>query len=74
LHWEQYNSDQDDALRRYDQIMAASGIYEQRQVPVPGKPGEVEDYGWLEHTARRVSQVARPHLREVIEEQGFALK
>ena len=74
LHRECYNYDQDQALHEYDRAMAATGIYDQRQVPVPGKPGEVEEYGWLEHTARRVSQTTRAFMREVLQEQGFALK
>lgn len=74
LHRECYNADQDQALHEYDRTMAATGIYEKRQVPVPGKPGEIEAYGWLEHTARRVSQVTRAFMREVLNEQGFALK
>ena len=65
---------QDDALRAYDRAMAATGIYNQRQVPVPGKPDDIEEYGWLEHTARRVSQATRKNLRTILEEQGFALK
>jgi hypothetical protein len=40
---------------------------------VPGKPGRVEDYGWLEHSARRVSQAARTELRDILKRQGFAL-
>jgi FMN reductase (NADPH) len=74
LHRECYNPDQDQALREYDHMMAATGIYDQRQVPVLGKPGEVEEYGWLEHTARRVSQVTRAFMRDVLNEQGFTLK
>lgn len=74
LHRECYNPDQDRALHEYDRVMAATGIYSQRQVPVPGKPKEMEDYGWLEHSARRVAQPTRTHLRQVLEEQGFALK
>ncbi len=74
LHWETYNRDQDEALREYDQAMIATGIYEGRQVPVPGKAGEMEDYGWLEHSARRVSRPTRTFLRQVLSEQGFELK
>jgi FMN reductase (NADPH) len=74
LHWEQYNPDQDEALHEYDRQMAASGIYDQRQAPVPGRPEQVEQYGWLEHSARRVSQPARTFLRSVLEEQGFTLR
>lgn len=75
LHWERYDSsDYDQALGQYDQAMAATGIYDGRQVPVPGRPGELEDYGWTEHSARRVSQAYRTQLREVLEGQGFGLR
>ncbi len=74
LHWECYDPQHDAELAEYDRAMAATGIYEGRQVPVPGKPGEMEDYGWTEHSARRVAQAIRVGLREVLERQGFALK
>ncbi len=74
LHWEHYDtSEQDRLLKAYDLAMIATGIYAGRQVAVPGQPGEVEDYGWLEHSARRVSQPARVGLREALEKQGFLL-
>ena len=75
LHWEHdERSGQDAALAAYDREMATSGIYGGRQVPVPGKPDEVEDYGWTEHSARRVAQAVRTELRGILERQGFALK
>lgn len=75
LHWERYSDDGvDDALYEYDQAMAATGIYDNRQVPVPGRADEMEAYGWLEHSARRVSTAHRVQLREVLHEQGFELK
>ena len=74
IHWETYRRDQDQALHDYDRAMIATGIYEGRQVPVPGKPGEMEDYGWTEHSARRVSQPTRTFLRQVLADQGFELK
>jgi len=74
LHWEHYASEHDAELAAYDRAMAATGIYGGRQIPVPGKPDEMEDYGWTEHTARRVAQAVRTDLREVLEAQGFALK
>jgi FMN reductase (NADPH) len=74
LHWETYNSDQDDALHEYDKAMLATGIYKGRQVPVPGCEGEMEDYGWLEHSARRVSTPDRIILRDVLKKQGFDLE
>jgi len=75
LHWETYDRrNEDQALRDYDRAMLQTGIYHGRQVPVPGKPGEMEDYGWLEHSARRVSRPTRTDLRETLGQQGFELK
>lgn len=75
LHWERYNiTDQENALLQYDREMAASGIYRKRQVPTPVNEEEVEDYGWLEHTARRVSRITRAGLRVDLERQGFGVK
>jgi FMN reductase (NADPH) len=75
LHWERYDrAGEDAALLEYDRAMAATGIYEGRQVPVPGKPAEVEDYGWLEHSARRAAQAVRTELKEILQKQGFELK
>jgi len=74
LHWETYNSEQDSALQTYDHEMAATGIYENRQVKSHDGTGEMEDYGWLEHTARRVSKPTRIFLREILKEQGFPLE
>jgi FMN reductase (NADPH) len=75
LHWEKYDSScEDDALGEYDCALIANGIYEGRQIPVPGKELEMANYGWTEHSARRVSQAARTELRAVIEKQGFGLQ
>ncbi|MBX3014779.1 MAG: NADPH-dependent oxidoreductase [Caldilineaceae bacterium] len=75
LHWESYSRAQEDAaLLEYDQTMIATGIYANRQVAVPGRPSETENYGWLEHSARRVSQPLRVDLRQVLQDQGFALQ
>ncbi len=74
LHWDNYNIDQDKALLAYDQAMIETGIYDNRQVPIPGKESEMESYGWMEHTARRVSQRTRPEMRKIIEKQGFDLE
>ena len=73
LHWESYNRNQDQAVRDYDRAMVETGIYEGRQVPVPGKSDAVEDYGWMEHSARRVCQATRTDLREILANQGFDL-
>ena len=75
LYWESYDpTGRDEALAEYDHVMAATGIYGGRQVPTPGKPDIIEDYGWTEHTPRRVAQAVRVGLRDVLEKQGFALK
>ena len=75
LHWETYDlQGETEALQAYDQAMVQTGIYKGRQVPVPGVEGEIEDYGWLEHSARRASTPTRTDLRQVLERQGFGLK
>jgi FMN reductase (NADPH) len=75
LHWEAYDvSGEPAALEAYDRAMIETGIYRGRQVQTPGQDGEVEDYGWLEHSARRASTAARTELRKVLEQQGFELK
>ncbi len=75
LHWEKYDTGAEaQALLAYDQAMVATGIYDGRQVPIPGGEGQMEDYGWTEHSARRVSQPVRTHLKRVLAAQGFALE
>jgi len=75
LHWEKYDRRfEDEALAEYDRAMVAAGVYDGRQVPAPGKPEVMEDYGWTEHSARRVSKAVRTALRGIIESQGFGLK
>ena len=74
LHWEEYDPDQEAALRAYDRTMIETGIYQGRQVDVPGKEGEMEEYGWLEHTARRTSQPNRTELLSDVKSQGFGIK
>lgn len=74
LHWESYGDpDEAEHLRAYDKAMAATGIYDNRQVAVPGQPEQMEAYGWTEHSARRVSQRVRADLRAILAEQGFPL-
>jgi FMN reductase (NADPH) len=74
LHWDHYDlAGEQEALEGYDRTMVKTGIYQGRQVPIPGTESEVEDYGWLEHTARRVSIAARPELRSALRRQGFEL-
>jgi FMN reductase (NADPH) len=73
LHWEQYHTQNEEIhLQQYDQEMVATGIYHGRRVSPEDTFPTV--YGWTEHSARRVSQVQRPHLRAVLQEQGFELK
>jgi len=75
LHWECYDlSPEPRALAAYDQAMIATGIYEGRQVPIPGIEGEMEDYGWQEHSARRASRHIRPLLRDILAARGFPLE
>jgi FMN reductase (NADPH) len=75
LHWDGYDSSgEEEALRQYDQAMIRTGIYKGRQVPVPQARGEMEDYSWREHCARRVSKPVRTSLSHTVKEQGFDLK
>jgi FMN reductase (NADPH) len=75
LHWERYDlTGEAETLAEYDRAMIETGIYDGRQVPVPGLDGEMEDYGWLEHSARRASKPTRTGLRQVLSQQGFELK
>lgn len=74
LHWESYNADQDEALYAYDKAMIETGIYAGRQVPTPGQEEEMEEYGWMEHSARRVSKPARVHISKVLKSQGFGME
>jgi FMN reductase (NADPH) len=74
LHWECYNTDQEAQLNEYDATMRATGIYTGRQVAFPGRAADQADYGWLEHTARRVALAARTDLRQLLQEQGFGLE
>ena len=75
LHWEHYGTTgESESLAAYDGAMIETGIYKGRQVGVPGRDGEMEDYGWQEHSARRASQAMRTHLQQVLRQQGFELK
>jgi FMN reductase (NADPH) len=74
LSWDRYAETSDAALLEYDRTMAATDVYQRRQVPVPGKPGQLEAYGWLEHCARRAEQPLRTELRAALKQQGFGLE
>jgi hypothetical protein len=54
--------------------MIASGIYEGRQAPAPGRPEMLNYHRWMEHSERRVFQAARTELRRILREQGFELE
>lgn len=75
LHWERYDeSHLKEELEHYDQAMAATGIYGGRQVKTADGQTEIENYGWLEHSARRVSSAARQELSQIVAKQGWPLK
>lgn len=72
LHWERYDAQDLQELKSYDREMIATGIYSGRQVSGPDAPEE--QYGWMEHSARRVAEPHRPELRRAVENAGFTLK
>lgn len=75
LHWERYDaSDEQPLLEAYDQAMMQTGIYTGRQVEAPGAQENTDDYGWREHSARRVAQPRRTELRSILMQQGFGLQ
>ncbi len=75
LHWEKYDTDGEvEAIREYDKAMIATGIYAGRQVGSQAGAMEPEEYGWSEHTARRVSRAVRTDLRQILAEQGLLLR
>jgi FMN reductase (NADPH) len=75
LHWEQFGTQGEEAaIREYDQAMIATGIYEGRQVETSHAKAKTDEYGWSEHTARRVSRAVRVGLREHLAGQGFLLE
>jgi len=73
LHWEQYHPDDRAQLLAYDQAMLETGIYRGRQVS-GGAATIPQEYGWLEHSARRASKIHRPELRQILLDAGFELK
>lgn len=73
LHWEQYQPDDRAQLLAYDQAMLETGIYRGRQVS-GGEAKPPQEYGWLEHSALRVSKPHRPELRQILLDAGFELK
>ncbi|MEZ4623002.1 MAG: hypothetical protein R2867_46925 [Caldilineaceae bacterium] len=75
LHWERYDTEKlGPELQRYDRAMAETGIYGGRQVQTAAGQTAMENYGWLEHSARRVATAGRQELRPVVEDQGWALQ
>ena len=71
-HKETYQQDDLAQLKEYDQAMIETGIYGNRQIDRQDQdPGK---YGWMEHSARRVSKPSRPELKDTIIEAGFPLK
>ncbi len=73
LHWEQYDPDDEAALRAYDREMIATGIYRGRRVAAAQETSP-DAYGWMEHSARRVSQKQRLHLRRDLLTAGFGFE
>ena len=79
IHYETYDPTPDEILVDYDTTMRDTGIYRNRQQPGTRPDGSAaeqipeEEYGWLEHSARRVSAPQRPDLSVQVRRQGFRL-
>lgn len=72
LHWDNYQQNDLPLLKEYDQAMIETGIYGGRQINQQDQDPTL--YGWMEHSARRVSKPSRPQLREAIIDAGFPLR
>ena len=70
------------AIEEYDNVMAQTGVYDGRRFAFGNcklregaEKSEQEHYGWIEHSARRISSTApadvRPQLGEMLREAGF---
>ncbi|MCP5366117.1 MAG: NADPH-dependent oxidoreductase [Hyphomicrobiales bacterium] len=71
----------DTALPAYDRAVRAAGVYDGRREPLNGlAPGQedpvaVEDYGWCEHTARRLTGAVQDRRRDLgafLDGKGFS--
>jgi len=69
----------------YDRKMAVSGVYDGRHYSLEScrirpevKKSDGDSYGWIEHSARRISSENpldnRPELRDILEGSGFKFK
>jgi nitroreductase len=81
IHRDRYETASlEEAIARYDAVMASTGIYEGRRVRVDGvtpQPADdVEPYGWAEHTARRLARgnAGRADLGPFLRDCGFVLE
>ena len=74
LHWETYDEVDETHLRAYDRAMIETGIYADRQVASDRGKQPYQEYGWMEHSARRASQVHRAGLRKALLRAGFEMK
>ncbi len=72
LHWETYQVNDLSLLQEYDRAMIDTGIYKGRQIDRADQDPVL--YGWMEHTARRVSKPSRSDLRDTIVESGFRMR
>ncbi len=72
LHRETYQENDLEYLVEYDLVMVGTGIYGGRQVDRADR--DPEDYGWMEHSARRSSKPSRPNLSQAIIKSGFQIK
>jgi len=86
LHKNKYSIESvERAIKEYDEVMARSGIYENRQFPLDEVHRntdidnfENQQYGWIEHSARRTStrkpSKVRKELPKIIKKQDLSLQ
>ncbi|MEX2355459.1 MAG: NADPH-dependent oxidoreductase [Thermaerobacterales bacterium] len=83
LHREQYSDTHlEDGIAEYDRIMAQGPVYRDRQVSTASGVDNSNQYGWAEHTSRRLAKPdpgdpsprLREDLRRVLEDHGWSFQ
>jgi nitroreductase len=82
VHHEEYDDrNLEDHVAEYDRLVKSISLYDgprRKIVPPDGRAVSDEDYGWSEHTARRLAsnnpRILRTNLKSFLDRQKFGLK
>ncbi len=82
VHHDEYEEPEFESyIEEYDKLVKSTGLYNglRRKIPAPdGRTVSEDDYGWSEHTARRLAstdpRTLRTHLKDFLQSQKFGLE